>query len=255
MSYWQSNLLVSSVYRTILCEKSSGDATWKVNQVGKKERKSHWSDDPKSPIALELDSYSKENLLTKTRVLSSGGQGTKPSLCRLGAVWQHSYARGGAAEAYCARSGLRLWRADTTGNVHQTLLFKEAINNPLTVAELLNPAQKPRPRAVQERNFGPLFVFREHFVVTHDDELLYVLDPRSLVAVAVVDDLRSGGARRRRRRRPPTASRLKGPRKQKRILSVSVNSDEILVLEGPRSVVRLAHAPDAAPAGASFKAR
>ncbi|GBP44319.1 hypothetical protein EVAR_27277_1 [Eumeta japonica] len=28
-------------------------------------------------------------------------------------------------------------------------------------------------------------------------------------------DIRSGGARRRRRRRPPTASRLKGPRKQK----------------------------------------
>ncbi|GBP07273.1 hypothetical protein EVAR_92145_1 [Eumeta japonica] len=28
----------------------------------------------------------------------------------------------------------------------------------------------------------------------------------------------SGGARRRRRRRPPTASRLKGPRKQKSLL-------------------------------------
>ncbi|GBP81409.1 hypothetical protein EVAR_59411_1 [Eumeta japonica] len=31
-------------------------------------------------------------------------------------------------------------------------------------------------------------------------------------------DVPSGGARRRRRRRPPTASRLKGPRKQKSLL-------------------------------------
>ncbi|XP_013137015.1 PREDICTED: WD repeat-containing protein CG11141 [Papilio polytes] len=122
MSYHQNSLLVSSLYRTILCERR--DARWHVSQLGKKERK---------------------------------------SLCRLGAVFQHSYARGGGAAAYCARAGLRLWRADAQGNVLHTLLFK----------------------------------------------------------VAVVDDLR-------------------------RILSVSVNKDEIFVLEGPRSLVRLAHAPEPA---------
>lgn len=52
------------------------------------------------------------------------------SLCRLGAVFQHSYTRGaggagaGAAVAYCARPGLRLWRADRTGAVLHTLMFK-----------------------------------------------------------------------------------------------------------------------------------
>ncbi|CAH2042718.1 unnamed protein product, partial [Iphiclides podalirius] len=185
MSYHQNTLLVSSLYRTILCERR--DARWLVSQLGKKERK---------------------------------------SLCRLGAVFQHSYARGGAAAAYCARPGLRLWRADARGDVQHTLLFKEAISNPLTVAELLNPAQRGAGGAAEggggaEHNFGPLHVFREHFLVTHDERLLYVLDPRSLTAVAVVDDLR-------------------------RIISVSVNKDEIFVLEGPRSLLRLAHAPEPA---------
>ncbi|CAH2089876.1 unnamed protein product [Euphydryas editha] len=225
MSYYQNTLLVSSVYRSILCERSDG--RWSVTQIGKKERK---------------------------------------SLCALGAVFQHSYARGGAAAAYCARPGLRLWRADTAGHVHQTLLFKvrdthahtrtcslcaaaaycarpglrlwradtaghvhqtllfkEAISNPLTVAELLNPAATRHSHSAREFNFGPLHVFREHFLVSHNECFLYVLDPRSLTAVAVVDDLR-------------------------RILSVCVGREEIFVLEGARSLLRLAHAPEPAAA-------
>lgn len=67
---------------------------------------------------------------------------------------------------------------------------QEAISNPLTVAELLNPAQRSNRAPEGEHSFGPLHVFREHFLVTHDERVLYVLDPRSLTAVAVVDDLR-----------------------------------------------------------------
>ncbi|KAJ8718183.1 hypothetical protein PYW07_006113 [Mythimna separata] len=180
MSYYQNTLLVSSVYRSIVCERR--DARWHVSQLGKKERK---------------------------------------SLCLLGATFQHSYARGGPAAAYCARPGLRLWRADAQGNVLQTLLFKEAISNPLTIAELLNPSAHKHSHLTHEYNLGPLHVFREHFLVSHNEHVLYILDPRSLTAVAVVDDLR-------------------------RILSVSVNKDEIFVLEGPRSLLRLAHAPEPA---------
>ncbi|XP_072942692.1 WD repeat-containing protein CG11141 [Epargyreus clarus] len=180
MSYYQNTLLVSSMYRSIVCERR--DSRWLVSQLGKKERR---------------------------------------SLCALGAVFQYSYARGGAAAAYCARPGLRLWRADRNGDVLQTLLFKEAISNPLTVAELLNPSQKKHSHADREYNFGPLHVFREHFLVSHNEHILYILDPRSLTAVAVVDDLR-------------------------RIVSVSVSREEIFVLEGARSLLRLAHAPEPA---------
>ncbi|VVC99096.1 unnamed protein product [Leptidea sinapis] len=147
LSYYQNALLVSSVYRSIVCERR--DNRWHVNQLGKKERK---------------------------------------SLCALGAVFQYSYACGGAANAYCARPGLRVWRADRSGNVLQTLLFKDAISNPLTVAELLNPSQRKHCHSDREYNLGALHV----------------------------------------------------------IVSVSVNKDEIFVLEGERSLVRLAHKPEPA---------
>ena len=37
MSYYQNTLLVSSVYRSIVCERR--DSRWHVTQLGKKERK------------------------------------------------------------------------------------------------------------------------------------------------------------------------------------------------------------------------
>ncbi|XP_063386040.1 WD repeat-containing protein CG11141 [Cydia fagiglandana] len=183
MSYYQNTLLVSSLYRTIVCEKRDGK--WSINQIGKRERK---------------------------------------SLCHLGAVFQYSYSRGGGgggALAYCARPGVRLWRADRAGQVLHTLMFKDAISNPLTIAELLNPSSRKHNHADMEYNLGPLHVFREHYLVAHNEHFLYVLDPDTLRATAVVDDLR-------------------------RILSVAVNKDEIFVLEGGRSLVRLAHAPEPA---------
>ncbi|XP_063894395.1 WD repeat-containing protein CG11141 [Helicoverpa armigera] len=222
-SHVQNTLLVSSVYRSIVCQRR--DARWHVNQLGKKERK--------RSVTHSLCSHVQNTLLVSSVYRSivcqrrdarwhvnQLGKKERKSLCALGAVFQHSYARGGPASAYCARAGLRLWRADAQGNVLQTLLFKEAISNPLTIAELLNP-RSHKPSTPIEHNLGPLHVFREHFLVSHNDHVLYILDPRSLTAVAVVDDLR-------------------------RILSVSVNKDEIFVLEGPRSLVRLAHAPEPA---------
>lgn len=179
MSCHQSCLLVSSLYRTILCDRVNG--RWQVTQVGKKERK---------------------------------------SLCRLGAVFQFSYRPECSTtngSVLCARAGMRIWRADRDGEVLQTLLFKEAVNNPLTIAELLNPSHSKHTQC--ELELGPLHIFRERFIVSYSDNILYILDPRSVTAVAVVDDLR-------------------------RILSVSVNKEEIFILEGPRSLVRLGHTPE-----------
>lgn len=73
-----------------------------------------------------------------------------------------------------------------------TLFFilQEAISNPLTIAELLNPSQQKHSQMQREYNLGPLYVFREHFLVSHNEHVLYILDPRTLTAVAVVDELR-----------------------------------------------------------------
>ncbi|PZC72695.1 hypothetical protein B5X24_HaOG210733 [Helicoverpa armigera] len=102
-----------------------------------------------------------------------------------------------------SKNGMRLFSGDKNGVIIMTEIDFYMPSTPI------------------EHNLGPLHVFREHFLVSHNDHVLYILDPRSLTAVAVVDDLR-------------------------RILSVSVNKDEIFVLEGPRSLVRLAHAPEPA---------
>lgn len=178
ISYYQNSLLISSVYRTIVCEKKN--LKWEVSQVGKKDRK---------------------------------------SLCSLGAVFHWSYEHPGEVSAYCARPGLRLWRADKSASVLETLLFKDAVSNPTTIAELLNPSQVKHMQSNKEYNFGPLFIFRDKFIVTYNEDILYLLDPSSMTAVAVVDDLR-------------------------KVLSVSVNKDEILILEGDRSFVRLGYSPD-----------
>ncbi|KAL4703468.1 hypothetical protein ACJJTC_010340 [Scirpophaga incertulas] len=177
--------------------------------------------------------------------------------------------------AYCARPGLRLWRADAHGRVLQTLLFKvrpgalppgvpsvcrgparSCLYPTYCVLRAARPAavarRRARPRAAdaalqggdiepangggvaepgsgghggggaaapEEPRLGALHVFREQFLVAHDARALYVLDPRSLTAVAVVDQLR-------------------------RVVSVCVNKDEIFVVEGGRSLVRLAHSPE-----------
>uniref|UniRef100_A0A2A4K6F6 Uncharacterized protein n=1 Tax=Heliothis virescens TaxID=7102 RepID=A0A2A4K6F6_HELVI len=171
MSYYQNTLLVSSVYRSIVCQRR--DARWHVNQLGKKERK--------RSVAHSCSHVQNSLLLLSWETFYSGDL---------------TLLDGG----------------------HPCAL--EAISNPLTIAELLNP-RSHKPSTPVEHNFGPLYVFREHFLVSHNEHVLYILDPRSLTAVAVVDDLR-------------------------RILSVSVNKDEVFVLEGPRSLVRLAHAPEPA---------
>ncbi|KAI8438724.1 hypothetical protein MSG28_011137 [Choristoneura fumiferana] len=118
----------------------------------------------------------------------------------------------GAPVAYCARPGMRLWRADRSGAVLHTLMFKRRASA---------VTWRRGGGAAGEYNLGPLHVYRDSFLVAHNEHFLYVLDPDSLRATAVVDDLR-------------------------RILSVAVNKDEIFVLEGPRSLLRLAHAPEPA---------
>lgn len=75
-------------------------------------------------------------------------------------------------------------------NIMSFRSIQEAISNPLTVAELLNPAATRHSHSSQEYNLGPLHVFREHFLVSHNEHFLYILDPRSLQAVAVLDQLR-----------------------------------------------------------------
>ncbi|XP_059491142.1 tectonin beta-propeller repeat-containing protein 2-like [Neocloeon triangulifer] len=142
---------------------------------------------------------------------------------------------------YTGRPGLRIWVADRQGTVQQTLIFKDALLNPQVRVQLVNPAP---PHILRSRSLsfpegtgndqdvthplvqqlGRLVVYKEHLLVTCSGNDLYVLDPESITVVAVADELRS-------------------------ILDFAVTKDEIFVLEGKRSLVRLACHPEVSSSG------
>jgi hypothetical protein len=87
-----------------------------------------------------------------------------------------------------------------------------------THTPLINPASSHVRQSRGDHQFGPLLVFREH-LVTYSSDVVYVLNPISITVVAAVADLRG-------------------------VLDVAVNKDEIFILEGGRSLIRVAYTPE-----------
>ncbi|XP_037951674.1 WD repeat-containing protein CG11141 [Teleopsis dalmanni] len=188
MNVYQSYLLVSTLYRSIICQRCTSSGQWQITQVGKKDRK---------------------------QLVDCGGVFLKTG--------------GKSLSLICGRPGLRFWLADTDGNVEKTYLFKEAIHcNPTWVIPILNPKQDIYRSTQHEsnvsdsvRNFGVMYPYigTDTLIVTHDEINLYILNLDRLCVEAVA----------------------KGFRK---ILDFCVCDNEIFVLEGERSVLRLAPMPE-----------
>lgn len=123
------------------------------------------------------------------------------------------------------RSGFRLWVADLEGDVAQTLIFKELIKIPSQEIPILNPSKYPIriPTA-----FGTLHTFQEKFLLSVANDMLFVLDLDQMKVVASLTRLR-------------------------RILDISVNKHEILILESARSLIRLSTLPDSSQATILYK--
>lgn len=86
------------------------------------------------------------------------------------------------------------------------------LRNPIT-----GYAKKLKPQ--KEANFGVLLPFGDNLLVTYSSEVIYVLDPTNLLVIATISHLR-------------------------RILSVSAYKDELFVLEGDRSLIRISFKPE-----------
>ena len=84
---------------------------------------------------------------------------------------------------------------------------------------LINPISSRVRHVRGDHQFGPLLIFREHLLVTYSSDMVYILNPATISVVATVADLRG-------------------------VLDVAVNKDEIFILEGERSLIRVAHAPE-----------
>ncbi|KAH8418432.1 hypothetical protein KR222_010247 [Zaprionus bogoriensis] len=131
----------------------------------------------------------------------------------------------------CGRPGLRFWVSDAVGNVSKTIIFNETVlRNPTWEIPLLNPKQSQRnlpsttaagDAYVASRNFREMALYdgRDTLLVTHDDAALYILNLERLKVEAVARGFR-------------------------KILDFCVCGKEIFVLEGERSLLRLAPLPD-----------
>ncbi|KAH8373116.1 hypothetical protein KR009_012125 [Drosophila setifemur] len=207
LSVHYSHLLVATLYRCILCQRDPATSQWNIIQVGKKDRK---------------------------------------QLIDCGAIFVRTLSNN-MAQIVCGRPGLRFWVADITGNVSKTVLFRDAVlNSPTWEIPILNPKLRSEPSNshhspaaaafvprgppevedqaigyVASNNFRQLYMYdnNDSLLVTHDDAILYVLSLDRLKVEAVARGFR-------------------------KILDFCVCGKEIFVLEGERSLLRLAPLPE-----------
>lgn len=156
---------------------------------------------------------------------------------------QTSTTNGKHLRLICGRPNLRFWLADTEGNVEKTLLFRDAVTqSPTWEIPILNPkfsmqnkslmtsatftaitrqTAEELPAVGDVRNFRNIYSYAgdDTLIVTHDERALYVLNLERLRVEAVA----------------------KGFRK---IIDFCVCNKEIFVLEGERSLLRLAPMPE-----------
>ncbi|KAH8331737.1 hypothetical protein KR074_010628 [Drosophila pseudoananassae] len=207
LSIHQRHLLVCTLYRCIVCHQDPSTSQWSVTQVGKKDRK---------------------------QLIDCGG------------IFLQKPGDNGP-QLICGRPGLRFWVADPAGNVSKTILFRDAVmRSPTWEIPILNPKHRsdsssshhppaaaafgpPGPSGtgdtamgyVASSNFRQLYLYNSHdsLLVTHDDSTLYLLNLDRLRVEAVARGFR-------------------------KILDFCVCGKEIFVLEGERSLLRLAPLPE-----------
>lgn len=141
------------------------------------------------------------------------GKRDRKVLCDFGAVFMGSNR---APNVICGRPGFRFWVADTKGNVSHTYLLKDAVQKASFEVPLLNPG---RSLANMSVNFGRCYLYMERFLVTHNDYEIFILNLEKLKIEASVRNLR-------------------------KVQSLAICDNEIFILEGPRTLIRIATAPE-----------
>ncbi|XP_055625121.1 WD repeat-containing protein CG11141 [Toxorhynchites rutilus septentrionalis] len=157
----------------------------------------------------------------KWRVTQVGKKDRK-LLSFFGAIF-HEYHK--EVKIISTRSGFRLWVSDFEGDVAHTLIFKELMKTPTQEITMLNPSKYPIRIPT---TFGILHTFQEKYVLSVANDMLFVLDLDQMKVVASLTRAR-------------------------RIMDIAVYKHEILILESPRSLIRLSTLPDSSQATILFK--
>ncbi|XP_078047877.1 uncharacterized protein LOC144475652 isoform X2 [Augochlora pura] len=144
------------------------------------------------------------------------GQTERKTLGKLGAVFRRQQRN---LTIYASRPGLRLWESNLDGIVYRTLIFKNAMRSGHTEVELLNPAPESSKKNRGEPTFGVILTFCDDLLITYSDDTIYLVNPDVTTITSIVTDLR-------------------------RVIDVACTKDEIFVLEGERSIIRIAYYPE-----------
>lgn len=164
------------------------------------------------------------------------GKKDRKQLIDCGGVFlKNSRDTNSSPQIVCGRPGLRFWVSDAMGNVSKTIIFNEnVLRSPTWEIPLLNPKQRSQTSTasgpttssaadayVASKNFREMELYdgRDSLLVTHDDAALYILNLERLKVEAVARGFR-------------------------KILDFCVCGKEIFVLEGERSLLRLAPMPE-----------
>lgn len=148
IDFRQPRLLIATTYRTIICERQPDATTWRVLQIGKRDRK-------------QLGDFGAAFLWPPDRPQQHLAQCQSPIIC--------------------ARAGFRFWMAHEDGAVQQTILFRDAVerlNQSTYEVPVLNPGVPHRQLPAQ---FGALYMFgnrteaADDVVVTWSGDCVYFL--------------------------------------------------------------------------------
>ncbi|CAH1396125.1 unnamed protein product [Nezara viridula] len=144
------------------------------------------------------------------------GQRERPSLLSLGGTLV--YEESGEVTVYSCRGGLKLWKADLTGDVKYTLLFKEALKNCKNPVKLLKQLD-----TVENNNklpeFGSIYSWRDGLFVSFRKDSIVVFDPHQLTVVATLLNI-------------------------KEIICACTTRTELFFISGQRDLIRLGYTPD-----------
>lgn len=162
--------------------------------------------------------------------VSQIGRTDRKMLNDFGAVFQHStdFSHRKPPAIVCARPGFRFWLADVDGNVSHTFLLKDSVNDVRTIVEvpILNPNANKAVN-IKDTYFGRCFYFMAKFIVTYCESMVFIIDLNKLKVLATIRRLR-------------------------KIQYLTVNGNEIFIVEGGRSIVRVSIEPEHLPGGGKY---
>lgn len=114
------------------------------------------------------------------------GRKDRKTLCKLGAAFLGAKQN---LSVITTRPGYRFWLSDPNGNVTQTLIFKEElVGKQYSSIPLLNPSKYPMTWT--PLNFGLVYAYGDDRIITCGDNVVYLINLKTLKIEMIVDQLR-----------------------------------------------------------------